>query len=156
MKSRADRCWTCGRPRGLSQQRESWGHNETVIIPRTDNSDDKPAQAINDLICNVGIWRNGGTSSETHLCDDCLRTGLRTIKLKVDELLGELETDRNKDAELTELTERLGRLQSRHHNVCFDHNRMQDRLRTVLEEMPNSQAVRDARFEVNRGRVEAR
>lgn len=150
--NRADRCWTCGRPRGLAQQRKSWGLDcRTVIVPRTENSDDKPAQTTNDLICHAGIWRNGGTNHETHLCDDCLRIGLRAMKLKIDALLGELEKGRDTDIELAELTERLGRLQARHHNVCFDHNRMQDRLRTVLEGMPDSQAVRDARFEVNRG-----
>lgn len=32
--SRDDRCWICGRPRGLAQRRESWGLNcSPVFVP---------------------------------------------------------------------------------------------------------------------------
>ena len=80
-------------------QRKSWGLEcPTVLIPRTGGDDDKPAQMINDLIVNAAVWRNGGCAEDTHLCDDCLRVGLRHIKLKVDACLEVIEADTDKDA----------------------------------------------------------
>lgn len=61
----------------------------------------------NDLIVMCNIYRNGGTSEECHLCDDCLRVGLRAIKVEVDRLL-EAASDDN-TAEIVRLTQELGR-----------------------------------------------
>lgn len=157
-ESRANWCWTCGRRRGLSVQRPSWEMRCPTAVPRTDSADDKPAQITNDLIVNACVYRNGGTAEETHLCDDCLRIGLRAIKLHVDESLESLEAGRDKDVELAALTERLARLQHRYQQVCYAHNRMQDRLRAVSA-MVNSKRSEDsahleaARWEIARGHV---
>jgi hypothetical protein len=155
----ADRCWTCGRPRGLSQRRASWSLNMgTPFVPRTADPTHTPAQSINDLICVASIYRNGGTSGETHLCDACLAIGVRAIKVKLEELLGELDIATDKDAALADLTQRLGALQARHKNVCFDHDRMQDRLRDVLppKTVDEPETVRMARWECDRGKAENR
>lgn len=150
-------CATCGKQRGVSPLRQNWSLGApTVTVPRTDNPDDHPAQISNDLICNASVWRNGGTDGNTHLCDECLRIGLRAIKVKIDGLLGEIEGGRDKDAELAELTQRLGVLQLRHYNICFAHDRMQTRLQAVLarfDENDESEDLRMARFEVARGHV---
>ena len=154
----ADRCWTCGRPRGLSPRRSSWSLSlDTLFVPRTVNPTDAPAQSINDLICGATIYRNGGTNSETHLCDACLAIGVRALKVKLEALLGELDAT-DKDAAIADLTERLGALQARHHNVCFDHNRMQDRLRDVLPAPAENEpeAIKMARWECERGKVSNR
>ena len=80
------------------------------MVPPTGNPDDRPAQTSNDLIVNASVWRNGGISEKTHLCDRCLRIGLRAIKARIDALLESLDGGGDKDAELVELTERLGTL----------------------------------------------
>lgn len=155
---RAEHCWTCGRPRGLSQQRESWSlRMPTPAIPRTGNPADKPSQGYNDLICQVSVYRNGGTDRGTHLCDDCLRIGVRAIKVRIDELLEELGEEHDKDKALAELTERLATSQFRHRQVCFDHNRMQKRLKEILPPLQDNEpeALRDARWEANRDPAKA-
>lgn len=145
-------CATCGRPRGLSLQRASWDLKcPTVIVPRTGNPEDAPAQTTNDLIYNAAVWRNGGTSDRTHLCDDCLRIGLRAIKVRVDELLGALDEGHDRDAELVAVTQRLGLMQARYANLCHDHDRMQGRLKALMETPGNSEVLDDAAWEVSRG-----
>jgi hypothetical protein len=57
-------------------------------------------------MCN--IYRNGGTNEDCHLCDDCLRVGLRAIKAEVDAAL-EATGDSDNTAEIVRLTEELGR-----------------------------------------------
>lgn len=151
-----DRCWTCGRARGLAQQRESWSLPlPTVLIPRTDDPADRPAQITNDLIVRVVVYRNGGIASDTHLCDECLRIALREIHVRVSDLLGALDADHDKDAEINTLTQRLASLQHHHHNVCFDHDRMQDRLRAVLPYVANAdpESVRTCEWETARGKA---
>lgn len=143
-------CWTCGRERGLSQPRRSWGLHDIVHVPR-------PVSPASDLLCVASVYRNGGTSEETHLCDDCLRVGLRALYTQIGALLEVLDEGRDKDAQIVELTERLASLQYKYYNVCFDHNRMQDRLRVVLgkvsEDGHESEEVRHARWEVDRGKI---
>lgn len=156
MTTEKDRCCTCGRARGLTQRRQSWGLNcPTVIVPRTGNPEDRPYQITNDLIYNAGVWRNGGSDDKTHICDECLRIGLRAIKLKVDELLGEIEIGNDKDQELATLTQRLGVLQFEHQSLVFTHNRMQSRLQQVLTLVPSvaseSEIMRFAKWEADRG-----
>ena len=155
--SKPNTCWICGRPRGLDQRRESWGLDcKMAMVPRTDNPDDCPAQIANDLIVNAAVWRNGGANSDTHICDECLRVGVRAIKVAVSTALGELDAGHDKDAELAALTERLALLQSRHHNICYDHDRMQDRLAHVLARLDaagieDDATTKSARWEVARG-----
>ena len=156
----ADFCATCGQPRGLSPLRHSWGLGcPTVIVPRTDEPGHHPWQITNDLIYNAGVWRNGGTNEETHLCNDCLRIGLRAIKLEVDELLKSVSEEINgRHYELAELTQRLGIVQHALSNLSHDHNRMQDRLKELLSlvdpmEANPSTVVGLARWEVARGHV---
>lgn len=157
----ANHCWTCGRPRGIALQRGSWSLRiGTPLVPRTDNPADKPAQFTNDLICGASIYRNGGTGSDTHLCDDCLRIGLRAMKVQLSKLLDDLDAGADKDAQIAELTQRLGSSQHRHHNARFDHNRMQDRLAIVLQALDGqsvaAEDIESARWEVRRGHLEAK
>lgn len=107
-----DHCATCGRPRGISVPRRSWSYHATVHVPRTGNPDDHPAQMANDLICSAAVYRNGGSDEHTHLCDDCIRTGLRVLKLEIDSLLSELDDGHDKDSEIAHLTARLAALQA--------------------------------------------
>lgn len=151
---RGDRCDTCGRPRGIEQWRKSFGIHSTLSIPRTGDPNDTPRQIHNDLICNVSVYRNGGTFDDSHLCNECLRVALRAIKVEVSALLGELDTGHDMDAEVTRLTERLALLQARHSNVCFDHNRMQERMRDLLPHVRRDaerELVRVAEWEATRG-----
>jgi hypothetical protein len=154
---RADRCCTCGRPRGLAQKRPSWGLQcPTAIIPHTPNPAEHGDQITNDIICNAGVWRNGGSDHDTHLCDDCIRIGLRVIKLKVDELLGVMETDTDKNAELAKLTQRLGHIQHYHQGLAYAHDRMQVRLGKVMKiidahGIEETEDIRMARWEAERG-----
>jgi len=127
----------------------------TPFVPRTDDPKDKPAQSANDLICSAAVYRNGGTNSDTHLCDDCLRIGVRAIKVEIDALLGDLDANSDKHAVIADLTQRLGESQFRHYSACFDHDRMQQRLQTLLalpelEGLAESEAVSMARWEANR------
>jgi len=120
-RKRSDFCSTCGKPRGtLEPRRESWGLDcRTAMVPRSDDPTMKPWQISNDLIFNAAVWRNGGTSEESHLCDDCLRIGLRAIKLEVDRLLESVEAGADKDAEIATLTQRLGSLQLKFSNMEY-------------------------------------
>ena len=122
-------CASCGKPRGvLEARRESWGLNcRTVIVPRSEDPGLRPWQICNDLIFNAGVWRNGGCDESTHLCDECLRIGLRAIKLEVDRLLEVVEVDAKKDAEIAILTQRLGVLQLSHHNLQHDYDLLRRR-----------------------------
>lgn len=119
--SEADKCWTCHRPRGIAQLRKSWWLSDIVHVPTT-----------NDLVCSAGVVRNGGTDEETHLCDDCLRIGLRALYTRIGTLLGEMEPGLIKDTEIASLTAKLAHERHGHYLACFEHNRMQDRLEAVL------------------------
>ena len=110
MADRALLCATCGKKRGpLEQRRDSWSiKGLPAMVPRRDDVDGKPWQQTNDLIIHAAVYRNGGTSDDCHLCDDCLRIGLRKIKAEVDEALG-IEVDHV--SEIVRLTDALGHLQ---------------------------------------------
>lgn len=112
-RDRSKWCATCGKPRGpLEQRRGSFGADELPAVPRAEAAGSPgPWQSYNDLICHVGIYRNGGCDESTHLCDDCLRVGLRALKLRIDGLLAATEPDAGKDAELARLTAEVARLQ---------------------------------------------
>lgn len=154
---RAERCCTCGRPRGLAQKRRDWGLQcPTAMIPHTPNPAEHGDQITNDIICNAGIWRNGGSDGDTHLCDDCLRVGLRVLKLKIDEALEVVEAGTDRLDEVAELTERLALLQHHHQWLAYEHNRMQVRLGKMLDVIDaagiaETDEIKHARFEVKRG-----
>ncbi len=154
-----EKCWICGRPRGIEQRRESWGLDcPIVFVPQADDTTDAPAYYPNDLIINAGVWRNGGSNSATHICNQCLRVGIRAIKLAVSDLLGELDEGHDKDSEIASLTERQARLQAKYHQLCYDHDRMQDRLADVLQRFDAAggkadMAIQTARWEVSRGHI---
>lgn len=95
-----------------------------VIVPRHEDPNLRPWQTTNDLIYQAGVWRNGGCDESTHLCDDCLRIGLRAIKLEVDRLLEVFEKDTDKDSEIANLNQRLGVLQHAHHNLRSDYEQL--------------------------------
>jgi hypothetical protein len=135
---RSQSCSTCGKKRGpLEQRRESWGIHDTPDVPRRDDPEARPWQIHNDLITSVSVYRNGGTSGDTHLCDDCLRIGLRDIKLKVDEMLEVVEEGADKDAELAQLTERLSKLQYQHNLTGFEYDRAIKRVAALLKLLPD-------------------
>lgn len=118
-KHRNDFCATCGRQRKpLEQRRDTWRFSTTPIIPRIEGL--QPWQITNDLIVSTCIYRNGGTSEDCHLCDDCLRIGLRCIKVEVDSALDTIEPEASKDAELVDLTEQLGSAQHQLSNLKND------------------------------------
>lgn len=154
---RAERCCTCGRPRGLAQKRRDWGLQcPTAMIPHTPNPAEHGDQITNDIICNAGIWRNGGSDGDTHLCDDCLRVGLRVLKLKIAEALEVVEAGTDQRAELSGLTQRLAELQHHHQWLAYEHNRMQVRLGKMLDVIDaagiaETDEIKHARFEVKRG-----
>jgi hypothetical protein len=147
----------CGRPRGLAQKRPSWGLQcRTAIIPHAPDPAEHGDQITNDLICNAGVWRNGGEDHDTHVCDECIRVGLRVIKLKVDEMLGAIEADTDKDAELAALTQRLGLVQHYHQSLAYAHDRMQIRLGKMMKILDahgveETDEIRHARWEAKRG-----
>lgn len=153
-EQRGTRCSTCGRPRGLEQQRGRWSISPNPFVPRADNPE--ASQVSNDLICRASIYRNGGVDEFTHLCNECLRVGVRALKVELSEVLGELDTGHDKDAEIVELTARLAKLQYQLYWVGFEHNRMQARLCDLLAHVATSadpEVVRMAEFEVSRGPV---
>lgn len=113
MTDRSKHCAACGQARKpLEQRRGSWGTKiPTRLVPR-DEAKGKPWQVVNDLIVHAGVYRNGGTNESTHLCDDCLRIGLRAIKAEVDTALEIVEAGADKDAEIASLNERLALAQA--------------------------------------------
>jgi hypothetical protein len=80
-------CWTCGRPRGVAVRRASGSIDLLVPVPCYPGPNSQPCQQYNDMICHAGVYRNGGTNGHTHLCDDCLRLGLRALRAEIDTML---------------------------------------------------------------------
>lgn len=146
-----ERCYACGRKRGLEQPRRSWGIHPTVYIPRTNDPADKPAQASNDLICSASVYRNGGANEGAHLCDLCLRIALRALKVALAETLDELDAEHDLHADLAAVTKELAHVQYAHYQACFEHDRMQERLRELLADNTDAEVVRMAEWEVARG-----
>lgn len=118
-QDRSQNCATCGKKRRpLEARRESWGTRlPTQLVPWPAVPEGRPCQSVNDLIVGAQVYRNGGTSEDTHLCDDCLRIGLRAIKAAVDEALEVVEAGADKDAEIAALTQRLGSVQAELRNA---------------------------------------
>jgi hypothetical protein len=42
------------------------------------------------LLVSVSMWRNGGTNTQTHMCDDCVLVGLEHAKQFVDQSIAAL------------------------------------------------------------------
>lgn len=88
-------CCLCGEPRRPTQKPvESFGNNcECIAI-----ADHRPLQegrweVSPQLLVNVSMWRNGGTTSgQTHICDGCLVVGLQAAKRFVDTSLSALSS----------------------------------------------------------------
>jgi len=114
---RAECCATCGKKRKpLEHRRDSWGvRQQTAGVPRPNEPEHRPWQQFNDLIISACVYRNGGTSEDCHLCDDCLRIGLRALKAEIDAALEEVTADAS--AELAELNRRLFYLQFTQHRI---------------------------------------
>lgn len=103
-----DHCSNCGkRRRPVETPRKSWRFDPGCpITPRSEGDDVAAVEICAQLIIHAHIYRNGGAGDDTHLCDDCLRVGLRIIKAEVDRLLDEPEAE--KDAKIASLTKRVG------------------------------------------------
>jgi len=111
-KNQSQYCATCGKKRGpLEPQRRAWGSNlPTARVPLIEGN--YPWESIgNSLIVSACVYRNGGPNDECHLCDDCLRIGLRDIKTEVDRMLEVVEAGADKDAEIADLQRRLAKEQ---------------------------------------------
>lgn len=74
-----DHCTTCGKPRGEAALRR-WYHLMDVV-----QVDHLPQR----LCVNLNVWRDGSDGQRTHLCDDCLRVGLRALRERIDQLLSD-------------------------------------------------------------------
>ena len=113
---RADCCATCGKKRKpLERRRNAWSlQHSTTGVPPPRSQSRGPGSSLIDLIINACVYRNGGTSEDCHLCDDCLRIGLRALKARSTPLW------RNRGrchAELAELNRRLLYLQFTQHRI---------------------------------------
>jgi hypothetical protein len=84
----SDFCATCGRRRlSLEIARPHWSFTKLKNVARSEETGAKPWQGLNDLSIHMSISRNGGTSSECHLCNLCLIAGLAVAKIEIMEAL---------------------------------------------------------------------
>ena len=151
-------CCACGKHRGISQIRESWGLQCPIVcvpLPPEKEGD----QYNHQYIANASVFRNGGSGSNTHICDECLLVGLRYLKVEISKLIGELDVEHSRDERIVALTKQLTNIQHAHQNICYDHDRMQDRLAHVLGVLDKAgvksdETVEYARWEVKRGHVQ--
>lgn len=148
-----NKCVVCKKQQGIEQYRAEWDFHDIVSVR---NPEDKTSMYPypGQLLASAHISINGDVG---HICNECLRVALRHIKVKASELLSELDAGHDLEDELFALNERLASLQAKHHNVCYDHNRMQDRLAHVLDildrKCPRDEDLKFARWEVQRGHV---
>lgn len=147
-------CCICGRPQGIEQTRKTWSLGGELV--NVANQPERDKQFSGEMLVNAYVSPNGG-GTQPHICDDCLRVALRFLKVAVSKQLMERDQDYDKDAALVDLNARLAHLQCVHHNACFDHDRMQDRLAHVLNVLDGKCSVDDevkrARWEVSRGHL---
>lgn len=147
------KCVVCQRVQGLEQDRDSWYLHDIVSVNNHDNKT-RVYPYPGQLLASAHISANGGGD---HICNECLRVALRHLKVKICELLQELDSDHDIDAENVLLNERLSTLQAKHVNICHDHDRMQDRLAHVLNildrKCPRDEELKNARWEVSRGHI---
>lgn len=92
-RDRSKHCCLCGEPRRPTQAPVEEFGNGLPIIHMDEHRDMKPGRWENSpqLLVNVSMWRNGGTSpGETHMCDGCIIVGLLEAKRFVDGALRDL------------------------------------------------------------------
>lgn len=82
-------CATCGQPRGVSPQRRDFSDLQVIEVGKHHDLRPGRAEESPQLLASLGVWRNGGTSERTHLCDRCLQLGLRMLRERIDRLLEE-------------------------------------------------------------------
>lgn len=88
MKDRKQFCATCGTKRTpIQQRRESWGWTRIIVVDEHKAVSGAWEQSP-QLIASAAVYRNGGTSDDCHLCDECLLIGLRALKETIDAALG--------------------------------------------------------------------
>jgi hypothetical protein len=148
------RCCICKKTQGLAPTRPSWSISSEFV-----NAANEPArnnEHTGEMLMSAYI-RPNAQGPNAHICDDCLRISLRALKVAISKVLTEFDAGHDLEAELSEVTARLAHLQDEHHNVCFAHDRMQDRLSHVLDVLDGKCAVDDqvksARWEVSRGHL---
>jgi hypothetical protein len=97
MSDRSLHCCLCGAARKPTQQPvESFGNDCRIVQIK----DHRPLyegrwEESPQLIVNVSMWRNGGTSpGQTHICDECIVVGLSQAKAFVDRSLAALAKTR--------------------------------------------------------------
>lgn len=87
-------CHCCGAWRRLEALRCSIGIHECVQVEEYKRLSRPPGACYEQspqLIAGVGVYRNGGTSEDHHICNDCLQLGLRYARDRINELLGETD-----------------------------------------------------------------
>lgn len=82
-------CCLCGEPRRLTQAPVRSFGNEIECIVIKEHRELKPgrAEVSPQLLVSVNMWRNGGASDDTHMCDACIVVGLKAAKKFVDDAL---------------------------------------------------------------------
>ena len=148
------KCCICKKPQGLAPTRPSWSINSEFV--HAPNEPARNNQHTGEMLMSAWI-RTNGQGPDAHICDDCLRISLRALKVEIANVLAEFDNGHNIEKELADVTARLAQLQDEHHNACFDHDRMQDRLAHVLDVLdgkcPTDDEVNRARWEVRRGHL---
>lgn len=92
MADRSAHCCLCGADRRPTQKPvQSFGNNlECIFIGEHRPLQEGRWEVNPQLLVNVSMWRNGGTDSHTHMCDDCIVVGLKEAKRFVDTSLAAL------------------------------------------------------------------
>lgn len=82
------KCATCGAARPLLQKpRQSIGGNALISVGQFKATAGAWEQQPS-IIVHFGAYRNGGTGSDTHMCDDCVTLSLKAMRDQIDRLLG--------------------------------------------------------------------
>ena len=92
MVDRSAHCCLCGAVRRPTQKPvASFGNNLVCITVGEHRPLQEGRWEVNpQMLVNVSMWRNGGTDSQTHMCDDCIVVGLKEAKRFVDASLAAL------------------------------------------------------------------
>lgn len=89
-------CCQCGAPRKVTQAPVANLSRHDILVMkdfRTINSNPAPGvmnEMSPQLFASFSMYRNGGTDSNTHICDECFVVGLKHIQCRVTELLDSL------------------------------------------------------------------
>lgn len=85
-------CSCCGQRRGIAPLNDSTGVDDIVTIEHYKQITREPGcifEMSPQLIAHAGVYRNGGTSDGQYVCTDCLTLGLRVLRDRINEVLGE-------------------------------------------------------------------